>query len=227
MGGAHVGDDADVGPGHRSDGLNLMQAAHAHLDHHGLGVERAAQHGEGAADGGVEVAARGVGLELAGKDGRAHLLGRGLARRAGNAHDHATQLVAPPRGQVGQGPLAAAAHKKRGLVLAGARKLGCAGLAGHHAGGGTCREGLLNVVVAIDPLAHKGHEQVGLPHLARVDGHVAHKRGRLGALYDTRTDDLGHLARRCLEHRGSPFVPAFGRRLSTRVESGACPAPPA
>ena len=111
---ADVGDDADVGPGDRAELRDLAEAAHGQLDDADLGVGLEPAEGEREADLVVEARLRGDGRSGRGAERRKDVLGRGLARRAGDADDPGSRTVTHRRTQRPQGGKGLVGDERRG-----------------------------------------------------------------------------------------------------------------
>ena len=94
MGGADLGHDGKIGIGRLGQALNLVEMVHTHLEHQDLSISRSREHREWHADQIVEIAFGSPDAIALGKHRGEHILGRGLADRAGNTNDQTAKLRA-------------------------------------------------------------------------------------------------------------------------------------
>jgi hypothetical protein len=188
--GGHAGDHGHVGLRQPRQLAQLAGVVHAQLQHGRALLREQPQQCQRQAVPVVQVA---LGLEHRAEraqQGRRDLLGGGLADRAGD--DQHGQPRRPARGarEVGQGARGVRhAHESQA-----ARRLDGAV---HQRGPGAAVAGGREVVVAVQPLAVDGHEQLARQQRARVD---RHPRDHLRQRRRTRQPAAAH----GLEHAGEP-----------------------
>ena len=169
VGHADAGDDAHIRAGSAGQTVDLASVAHAHLDHSVFGGSADAHQGAGHAQLVVLVALGLNGLTKAAQGRVGHLLGGGLAHAAGHAHHLGVVLAAVV------GP-----HHHHGVVAVQAED----GFFGrdalhrvvHHHKGCALFQCFGRKVVAVEPLAGKGHKDAARPHLTAVGGDQLHFR---------------------------------------------------
>jgi hypothetical protein len=170
----HHGDHGHVGPGDAGQRAQLAGRGHPQLQDGGRVLRPEPEQHQREAVLVVEVP---LGLEHRSpraEERGGHLLGGGLSRGAGDAHDRDVGLrprVAREIGQAarGLGHADQAQARRRLDVAMDERSQGTAG------------SGLRHEVVAVEARAGDGHEELSRLHPARVDGHAAHPQaGRAG-----------------------------------------------
>ena len=177
--GADVGDDAPVGRGDARQRGNFAGVVHAHFDHGEFVLRLEAQQLQRQAEGVVQIALRLEDVELCAERGGDGFLGGGFAGRAGDGDDAFAPLAAHMRGQRLQGDERIFGNQER----SGERGVGQRGdaRARDHGGDRSALERGGDKVVAVEPLAAHGKEQLARRHGARVDGVAGrHKRARIG-----------------------------------------------
>ena len=163
---ADADDHAHVGLGDLGELGDLAGAAHRHLEHEHLGSGGRGQDLERQTDLGVEVGARGDGAAVGREQRQQQILGRGLARRPGDADHLSAELAPPGGGEAVHGPERVVGGDQR----AGHGAPGGLGVLGRRqhpprAGGERLRREPAAVVV----LALEAYEQRSGAGLARVD----------------------------------------------------------
>ena len=171
MGVAHVGDDGDIGPHHLAQIAYLAEVVHARLDHRCLMLRRKPQQRQGRADIVVEVGLCFQGIVPPGQNGRHHLLGGGLSRRAGDLHHRQGKAAAIPRRQRLQRK---AGIRHLYIELAGLHRLRHAGC---QAAGGTGGQGAVDIGVAVEPLARQRDKKLSIRGGAAVSGNAGNDGG--------------------------------------------------
>ena len=169
VGHADAGDDAHIRAGSAGQTVDLASVAHAHLDHSVFGGSADAHQGAGHAQLVVLVALGLDGLTKAAQGRVGHLLGGGLAHAAGHAH-HLGVILAAVVGT----------HHHHGVVAVRAED----GFFGrdalhrvvHHHKDCALFQCFGRKVVAVEPLAGKGHKDAARPHLTAVGGDQLHFR---------------------------------------------------
>ena len=146
---------------------------HARLNDGGLMLGSEVQQRHGRADGVVEVGLCFQRGKTLGQHGGDHLLGGGLSGAAGDLHHGDVKLYPIPRGQGFQG-LQRVGYLNIELVWQQG-----SGLFGRQA---ACRAALqrrVQIVVAVEPLAHQRDEQRPVGDAAAVGGDLRHHRAAL------------------------------------------------
>ncbi len=157
--------DSDVRVGDLGEPRQLAVVAHPHLQHrdlvHGLQLEQR----ERAAVQVVEVSPRGVNGEGRLEHLPRHLLGRGLARGAGNRHHLHRQPAAHPGCEILQRAQRVAHHDRRRGRTPGRQR----GDVRDHETRGTLRRHVGDETMSVVVGSDDGEEQIAGPDRARVD----------------------------------------------------------
>ncbi len=165
--GADVGDDADGRSGDFGQPGDLSAGAHSHLQHGPVILRGQPAEGQGEADQVVEVSLGGHPRPGLHQDGAEHVLGGGLAGRAGHRDDRPGESPPHPGRQIAEGDQgigdADHRHGESGDdVLA-------------QAGRGAALHRLGQKVMAVEVGAAQGHEEIARADRPAVGGHAANR----------------------------------------------------
>ena len=195
VGGADVGDHRHGGFGGAAEPIDLTEAPHAHLHHHGPGARAGLEQGEGHADVVVFVAAAGHNRPQRRQGGTNQLAGGGFAGGAGHRHHRGLQLA-----PVQQRHLLVGVEGVIDEPMEQSGRSGIGAVALHQGGLGTALQRLLQKPVAIEALPHQGDEQLPGGELAAVGADGPERGGGVeagAAGLAPLGDQVGHLQLGC------------------------------